>query len=103
MIAVKGISGLLKVFKGLEEPWCFFVSVGFKNEVDDIKKGNYFLAETEEEFDELDDMPDKYQPWLEYQIFRAIVENKLNHHPQATNDDILDAVVYYLEEDDFMD
>lgn len=103
MIIVKGISGLLNIFKGLEEPWCFFVTVGFKNEIDDIRNGNYLVAETEDEFDELDGIPDEYKPWLEYQTFRAIIENKLNHHPQATNDEFLNAVVYYLEEDNFMD
>ncbi|WP_387466217.1 hypothetical protein [Photorhabdus sp. RM323S] len=41
--------------------------------------------------------------WLDYQTFRAIIDNKLEHHPNATRDELLEAVVYYLEEDDFLD
>ncbi|ELX49246.1 hypothetical protein SEET535_16625 [Salmonella enterica subsp. enterica serovar Tennessee str. 4535] len=51
----------------------------------------------------MDDMSDKYKGWLEYATFLAIIDNKLEHHPKASNEDLLDAVIYYLEEDDFLD
>ncbi|HCC5837561.1 DUF7716 domain-containing protein [Citrobacter farmeri] len=103
MRSIKGFYDLLDIYKELEEPWCFFVDVNFENEINFIRTAVYFLADTEDEFDEMDDTSDKYKPWLEYQVFQAIIDNKLEHHPAATKDDLLDAVIYYLEEDDFLD
>ena len=103
MKVINGIVNLFSIYKELDEAWCFFVNTDFTNEISCIKNANYYLAQTEDEFDEMDDTPDKYRPWLEYQIFQDIIDNKLEHHPNATTDELLKAVVYYLEEDDFLD
>ncbi|WP_036771231.1 DUF7716 domain-containing protein [Photorhabdus australis] len=103
MQTVKGFDGLLSIYRELDEAWCFFVDVGFINESNDIDKATYYLPETEDELEDMDELEDKYKSWLEYQTFRAIIDNKLEHHPNATRDELLEAVVYYLEEDDFLD
>ncbi|WP_445497320.1 DUF7716 domain-containing protein [Photorhabdus sp. SF281] len=103
MKIINGFDGLLKVYKELDEAWCFFVDIGFVNESNYISKASYYLPETEDELEDMDEMEDKYKGWLEYQTFIAIINNKLEHHPNATRDELLEAVIYYLEEDDFLD
>ncbi|WP_455864155.1 DUF7716 domain-containing protein [Pantoea agglomerans] len=103
MKKINSIFNLFDIYKELDEPWCFFVDIGFVNEESNIRQADYYLAETEDEFDDMDDTSDKYTPWLEYQIFQAIIENKLEHHPNASKEELLEAVIYYLEEDDFLD
>jgi len=51
----------------------------------------------------MDEMADKYKDWLEYATFLAIFDNKLDHHLNASKEELLEAVIYYLEEDDFLD
>ncbi|MBD1229273.1 DUF7716 domain-containing protein [Xenorhabdus griffiniae] len=68
------------------------------NEINCINNATYYLPETREE-----DMDDKYKGWLEYATFLDIIDNKFKHHPNATRYDLLEAVIYYLEEDDFLD
>ncbi|MGP0838100.1 DUF7716 domain-containing protein [Serratia sp. CY85251] len=65
-----------------------------------IETARYYLAETP---DEDDDMEDEYKTWLEYPTFRAIIENKIDHNPAVGEKELLQAVVYYLENDDFQD
>ncbi|MFQ0971364.1 hypothetical protein [Gilliamella sp. BG1] len=103
MKTLRGIDNLFRIYKNLNEPWSFFVEPEFINEINCIKNANYYIAETEDEFDEMDDSPDKYDAWLEYPTFQAIIDNKLEHHPNATKKDLLDAIIYYLENDDFFD
>ncbi|WP_213134045.1 DUF7716 domain-containing protein [Citrobacter sp. FP75] len=103
MKMIEGFEGLLRIYKELDVPWCFFVDTSFRNNIDFIRTSSYYIAESDDEFDEMDDTPNKYKPWLEYQVFQAIIDNKLEHYPDASNEDLLDAVIYYLEEDDFLD
>lgn len=100
MKTIKGFEGLLAIYKQLPKVGGFFVNKEFSNERSAIKNSDYYLAESEEE-DE--DMEDDYDTWLEYPTFKAIIENKLEHHPTASNEDLLEAVMYYLEMDDFLD
>ena len=51
----------------------------------------------------MDEQKDKYRAWLEYATFCASISNKLDHHPNASEDDLLEAVIYYYEEDAFID
>ncbi|CCP08162.1 hypothetical protein BN440_3157 [Erwinia amylovora MR1] len=80
-----------------------FVDIDFINEINHIDTASYYLPESDDELEDMDEMTDKYKTWLDYQTFAAIIENKLEHHPNATRDELLEAVIYYLEEDDFLD
>ena len=100
MKTIKGFDGLLSIYKSLPKVGGFYVDNNFINEVGAIKKSNYYLPDSEEEDD---DMESSYKTWLEYPTFRDIIENKLSHNPHATKNELLDAVFYYLEEDDFLD
>ena len=46
---------------------------------------------------------DKYLAWLDYPTFCAIIYNKLEHHPNTSEDNLIEAVIYYYEEDAFID
>ena len=48
-------------------------------------------------------MEEKRSTFLETPIFKDIVINKRSYNQQATEDEILGAVIYYLENDDFQD
>ena len=105
MITVQGFQGLLNLHKTKPDDSAmgFFVDVDFENTRKKILSATYYLSETREEDDKMDEQEDKYKSWLEYSTFLAIIDNKLEHHPNATNTELLDAIVYYLEEDDFLD
>ncbi|WP_445497329.1 DUF7716 domain-containing protein [Photorhabdus sp. SF281] len=103
MRTIKGFDGLLSIYKERPEAWYFFVGSDFMNEISCINNANYYLPETRDEEEDMDEMEDKYKGWLEYATFLDIIDNKLKHHPNATRDELLDSVIYYLEEDDFLD
>ena len=105
MITVTGFTNLLKISKNIpySEAWGLFVDLDFDDTKKCIESANYYLAETPEEDDDMDEQEDKYLAWLDYGIFLDIIDNKLEHHPNASEDDLLEAVIYYLEEDDFLD
>lgn len=68
----------------------------------DINEGKYFIDQDEDEDEEID-LEENYGTFLEAPIFKAIVENKLEHHPDSDRDDFFNAVIHYLENDDFLD
>ncbi|KES11175.1 MULTISPECIES: hypothetical protein [Snodgrassella] len=105
MKTATGFTNLLKISKNIpySEGWYIFVDLDFDNTKKCIESANYYLTETEEEDDDMDEQKDKYRSWLEYATFCAIIDNKLEHHPNASEDDLLEAVIYYLEEDAFID
>lgn len=105
MITAIGFSDLLKIQKNVpdSDAMGFFVDLDFKNTAECIESAHYYLSETRDEDDDMDDQNDKYKSWLDYSTFLAIIDNKLAHHPDATKEDLLDAVIYYLEQDDFLD
>ena len=92
MKTIKGFEGLLAIYKQLPKVGGFFVNKEFSNERTVIQRSDYYLSESEEE-DE--DMEDDYDMWLEYPTFKAIIENKLEYHPTASNEDPLETVMYY--------
>lgn len=100
MKTVKGFDGLLAIYKELPDVGGVYVDNNFLNEKNTINNSNYYVPESDEEDD---DMEDEYKTWLEFPSFKAIIENKLEHHPNSTKDELLDAIIYYLEEDDFLD
>ncbi|MHC5178238.1 DUF7716 domain-containing protein [Serratia rhizosphaerae] len=101
MIVINGFSELLKMKDGLPDVGWLYVSPSFSlSSEEDIVNGSYYIAENE---DEEMDFEESYGTFLEAPIFKDIVINKRNHNQQATEDEILGAVIYYLENDDFQD
>ena len=105
MKTATGFTNLLKISKNIPESegWYIFVDSDFDDTKKCIESANYYLTETQEEDDDMEEQEDKYLAWLEYATFCAIISNKLDHHPNASEDDLIEAVIYYLELDDFLD
>lgn len=101
MSIISGFDGLLKVYKELPDVGWIYVKPSFDLQSEsDIKNSNYFLADNE---DEEMDYEDNYGNFLEAPIFKAIIQNKLEHNPSSNEIDFFEAVVYYLKNDDFLD
>ena len=105
MITATGFTSLLKISKNIPnfEIWYIFVDLDFDDTKKCIESANYYLSETREEDDDMDEQEDKYRSWLDYGIFLDIIDNKLEHHPNASEDDLIEAVMYYYEKDAFID
>lgn len=103
MITMKGLVNLIAYGEKIIEPRWYFVDKKFgRSSKGDISNSNYYIAENDdEEFDLEDDV--KYKTFLDSATFKAIIDNKFEHHPNASTDELLEAVIYYLEEDDFLD
>lgn len=101
MSIISGFDGLLKICDKLPDVGWIYVEPSFDLQSEsDIKNGTYFLADNE---DEEIDFEDNYGTFLEAPIFKAIIHNKVKNHPASNETDFLEAVVYYLENDDFLD
>ena len=105
MKTATGFTNLLKISKNIPnfEVWYIFVDLDFDDTKKCIESANYYLSETRDEDDDMEEQEDKYLAWLEYATFLAIIDNKLEHHPNASDDDLLEAVMYYYEKDAFID
>ncbi|WP_034915749.1 hypothetical protein [Erwinia sp. 9145] len=101
MILIDGFEELLEKCGSLPDVGWLYVEESFNlNSIEDIKKRKYYIVENE---DEEIDCEENYGTFLEAPIFKAIIENKLEHHPNSDKNELLNAVIYYLENDDFLD
>ncbi|EMD1655004.1 DUF7716 domain-containing protein [Pluralibacter gergoviae] len=101
MKIIKGFSELLKKYDALPVTgWIFIDEDVDISSKEDLKKHNYYLPEND---DEEFEMEDERSTFIEAPTFKDIVINKRTHNQKATGDEILDAVIYYLENDDFQD
>lgn len=101
MRVIKGFDALLNDYKSLPESGWLFIDQDFDTASEkDILTKSYYISESD---DEEIDMEDSYSTFLESPTFKDVVINKTNHHPKATRDEIISAVIYYLENDDFLD
>ncbi|WP_263263972.1 hypothetical protein [Pseudomonas sp. RIT-PI-S] len=100
MKMIRGFEGLLQVYKNLPAVGGFYVDKFFLNNKSFMTFANYYIPESEEE-DE--DMEEIYKTWLEYPVFKAIVDNKTEYSPASSSSELLEAVLYYIENDDFLD
>jgi hypothetical protein len=101
VIVINGFEELLKKYESLPDVGWLYVAPSFSlDSQEDILKESYYLAENE---DEEMDCEENYGTFLEAPIFKAIIENKLEHSPDSVNTDLLEAVQYYIENDDFLD
>jgi hypothetical protein len=80
--------------------WIYTKREFINNSRDDILNATFYVPENDDEEMESDG---NLGDWLEVQTFKGIIINKLEHHPDASRDDLLEAVIYYLEKDDFLD
>lgn len=101
MRVIKGFDALLNGYESLPESGWLFIDEDFDIvSEEDIVAKNYYISESDSE--EID-MEDSYSTFLESPTFKDVVINKTNHHPKATIGEIISAVIYYLENDDFLD
>jgi len=101
MIVINGFDELLTKRDEIPDVGWLYVEESFDLESKkDINEGKYFIDQDE---DEEIDLEENYGTFLEAPIFKAIVENKLEHHPDSDRDYFLNAVINYLENDDFLD
>lgn len=101
MIVINGFNQLLQMKDGLPDVGWLYVSPSFSlSSEEDIVNGIYYVAEKE---DEEMDFEDNYGTFLEAPIFKAIIDNQLEHSPASESVELLEAVRYYLEHDDFQD
>ena len=105
MKTATGFTNLLKISKNIPnfEVWYIFVDLDFDHTKKCIESANYYLSEIGDEDDDMAEQEDRYRPWLDYGIFLDIIDNKLEHHPNASEDDLIEAVMYYYEKDAFID
>lgn len=59
---------------------CVFTDIKMDNKKEGVRSGTFYLPDTREEKEDMDDMPDKYKGWLEYATFLATLDNKLEYH-----------------------
>ncbi|WP_144818753.1 hypothetical protein [Enterobacter sp. DE0047] len=99
MISFKGFKELLKQYENLPDVGWLYICHSFNlSSQNDITNGSYFLAENEDEEIYLEE---NLGTFLEVPIFKAIIENTMKCSPKLENNDFLEAVRYYLENDDF--
>ncbi|GHT97247.1 hypothetical protein AGMMS49545_23800 [Betaproteobacteria bacterium] len=95
-----GFDELLKVYKDLGVWWIFTKRGFINNSREDILTGTFYVPEND---DEEEESYATLANWLETQTFEGIIINKLEHHPESSRDDLIEAAIYYLEQDDFLD
>ena len=101
MVVINSFSELLQMKDRLPDVGWLYVSPSFSlSSEEDILNGSYYIAENEGE--EMD-FEESYGTFLEAPIFKAIIDNKLEHSPASGRAELLDAVRYYIENDDFQD
>ncbi|MDR1463444.1 MAG: hypothetical protein LBI68_09975 [Azoarcus sp.] len=95
-----GFNELLKAYQALGVSGIHTKLEFVNNSREDISNGVFYVPENEDEDEECENT---LEMWLETQTFKGVIVNKLEHHPDASRDDLLEAVIYYLERDDFLD
>lgn len=101
MKTILGFEKLLKVRPDLPDYGWIYIDKHFDTESpSDIINGQYYISENDE--DEML-LEGNYSTFLEAPIFNAVVENKLVNTPNSGSDELIDAIIYYLENDDFQD
>lgn len=94
-----GFSELLDRFETLPDSGWIGTKESFSME-SDIRGWTFYAPENQEEdFD----IEDNYNEFIEAPTFKDIVSNKREHHPNATQVDIIKAIKHYYEYDDFED
>lgn len=102
---IKGFDELLKNAKSKTLPDSGWIYVDKKfnlNATIDFFNGFYWMPENRNESFEME-KNDNIKTLLELPTLSDIIDNKLEHHPNSSNDELLEAIIYYLEEDDFLD
>ncbi|UOD29014.1 hypothetical protein INH39_26860 [Massilia violaceinigra] len=105
-----GIDSIIKQWETLPSPGGLYTS----NRVDreNIRTVQFLLfssAEVDDYVNENDRIvPEQlagqgYRSWLDSATLQGIVENKIEFNEQASADDIVEAIFYYLEQDTYMD
>jgi hypothetical protein len=101
MKTFNGIGPLIESSNDLPDVGWLFVDKNLdRTSKEKLKSCPIMLAETDE--DESEGLK-KFRNWLEAPTFVDILESRRDSKPNATVDEIIDAVIYYLENDTFID
>ncbi|YCH29938.1 hypothetical protein M1D48_17640 [Erwinia sp. D4-22] len=101
MKLIKGFEELLSRYQSLPDSGWIFIDNEFDvSSKEDILNKNYYFSEDD---DEEIEMEDSYTTFLEAPTFKDIVVNKYNNKINASRDELISAVIYYLDNDDFLD
>lgn len=101
MKTLSGLASLIQERAHLPDCGWIYIDKGFDTESRaDILKGQYYIAENDD--DEMH-LEEKNSTFLEAPMFNAIVENTLSHNTSAGTNEFIEAILYYLENDDFQD
>lgn len=79
-----------------------FVKPDFVTTVEYLANAIFYIPISDDENEQIADS-DKYVPWLEFQTFVDIIDNKLTHHPLASHLELKEAIIYYYTFDTFLD
>lgn len=102
---INGFDELLKHAKNkmLPDSGWIYVNKNFDlKATTDFFNGLYLIPENRDESFEMEEN-DNIKTLLESPTLSDIIDNKFEHHPESSNDELLEAIIYYLEEDDFLD
>jgi len=110
----KLIDELLEDWKNLPVPGRIYIQGAKKNEIEKAEYWSMSSKEQKEEnfvntaYGELPESLSKHaaKSFLDSQTFQDIIENKLEHNPNlqlSESKTFIDAIKYYLENDDFLD
>lgn len=103
MQTFKGIQTLIAAVGSL--PDCGFLYITGNSDTDTpagLQSCTFLLPDTEEDELFIEDNSD-YNSWLEAPTFSDIIENYASKHPNASEADLIRAVLHYWEKDDFLD
>ena len=103
----------MQIFKGIQTliaavgslPDCGFLYITGNSDTDTptgLQSCTFLLPDTEEDELFIEDNSD-YNSWLEAPTFSDIIENYTSKHPNASEADLIRAVLHYWEKDDFLD
>lgn len=104
-----GIGSAIQNWENLVTPGRFYVQerVAAEN-IARIQLTLYGKKEVVDYVNESDDIiPEQlagkgFISWLDSATFQAVIENKLEHVPAANQDDLIEAIFFYLDNDTFM-
>lgn len=105
-----GISEVIADWKNLSSPGRFY-TIGNVTR-DNINQLEFTLVRSKEVSGYVNEgdrkIPEElagkgFRSWFDSATVQDIIDNKLEHSPDSTEKDLIEAIFYYAENDDFMD
>lgn len=98
-----GVQDILDQVNSLPEVGFFYIKPTEQvNSKNDLLNTVFYLPENHDDEDQLEE-DGITDCWLEAPTFCDIIENILDHRPNAKEDDFICAILHYWKHDDFLD